>query len=535
MSISTRQRFWVVAIILCLSSIPLATHLWIQIFPPQGAVPTGVHTGDSAHHLVCMRAVRTHFHSPYATCRAEMGTQDGRYFANPLFLLYVVLGFLSHGIGMSDFLFLGLVNSIGGALYLWAVYYFLRRIAPQQAFHAFLLFVFGGGLGGLAYVYARGTGLYTSPNFESCFMRFASYELIEGQYIAPLLLMPRLYYTLPLAMGWAALTLFLRIEGDMHSRYKVWAGIGLLLLTASFLNLRLGPMFLLVVLLYMTIGSTHPIRNRLRHFAMLSAPVLLGMLLALGVLHQHPSYIKNVGDVAQGMMKVIPFLTTVFFSGCLAMFGVFSSVSKSFRTHAPSGVRIVRLCECLRPARFGLSGLLWQLVAGGRCSGSRSNVRLGFSGDTSRAPGRVSPACKIKASTQALFLHLDAHVAAAFLFPCDRCFWARGFSAFFTGTLYGLSGDSFVGHCGLRAYFPTCVGTSYCLCLRFAFWRGIDCRCQCIVSRAVGFFEWTGLLFVSALRTDDRCRCTVIGKPAQRDRFDTALVTYCLWRSGGAV
>ncbi len=323
MSMPSYQRFWIIGLILCLSSIPVATHLWIQFFPPQGALPTGVHTGDSAHHLVCMRAVRTHFHSPYATCQAEMGTQDGRYFANPLFLLYVVLGFFSHGIGISDFLFLGFANSIGGALYLWAVYCFLRRVAPQQAFYAFLLFVFGGGLGGLAYVYARGSGLYAAPGFESYFMRFASYELIEGQYIAPLLLMPRLYYTLPLAMGWAALTLFFRIEGDRQRRYIVWTGIVLLLLVASFLNLRLGPMFLLVLLLYMAIGSTHPIRNRLRHFVMLSAPVLLGMLFALGVLHQHPSYIKNVSDVAQGMMKVIPFLTAVFFAGCLAVLGIF--------------------------------------------------------------------------------------------------------------------------------------------------------------------------------------------------------------------
>jgi len=311
-----RAPYWVWLIVIALACIEPLTHVWIACCPPENTVPTGAHTGDSAHHLVCMRMFETGFHSPFATCQSPQGTHHFGFFAPPLFLLYGVLGVVQRAVGADPFLFLGLANGLGGALYLAAAYLFLREAVPRHAHRAFLLFTLGGGLGGALFLLTGALGLHATPQFEEYFRRYAHYELIEGPHLSPVLHMPRLYYTLSLAMALGGLAAFIRAQRDGRLRPALFAGA--LLFAATWVNLRLGPLAWVIAALYLACQVDRPWRDRLRWAGALAVPVALGAAVAWKMIAMSPAYAGNLVETVRMAMWLSPFVSaTVFY--CLVV------------------------------------------------------------------------------------------------------------------------------------------------------------------------------------------------------------------------
>ena len=347
---------WVWLVIAALACIEPLTHVWIAHFPPAGTVPTGMHVGDSGHHLICMRMFETGFHSPFAKDAPPYGTHHFGFFAPPLFLLYGVLGLIRRALGVDAFLFLGLANGVGGALYLASAYAFLRAVVPRHANRAFLLFALGGGLGGVLFVVTGALGLHAAPAFEEYFRRYAHYGLIEGPHLSPVLLTPRLYYTLPMALALGGLTAFVRVgrwptlraarecgrrrsrrqpkaqgggkqspgfwdatdsapEGrqqPMRTRHLVVAGA--LLFCATFINVRVGPVAWVIAALHLACRTDRPGGERLRLGVGLAAPVALGAALASAMIGLSPAYSANLIATVKMSMWLSPFVSaTVFY------------------------------------------------------------------------------------------------------------------------------------------------------------------------------------------------------------------------------
>ncbi|MBI2426129.1 MAG: hypothetical protein HYV27_25120 [Candidatus Hydrogenedentes bacterium] len=302
-----RPRLWpVVLAIAVLASIEALLHLWIQFAPPDGCVPTGMHTGDSGHHLLSMRAFGNGLHSPFATCRADDGGNGFGYFAVPIFLLYAMLGEVGRAVTTNDFLFLGFANGIAAALYLTAVYRFLVAAAPRYGRTAFFLFALGGGIGGPLYLAARFFGIADTPGFEQGFMRAALYTLIEGQYPAPYLQFARFYYTLPLAFGFWSLKVFvdaLRIPCTKHALFA-----GILLCFPAFFNLRLGPLFQMVALLYLVSQPGITVRAAWAYFRPYLILGLLATFAGWWCMQLHPAYGANVRAVTSSVALFLPLL-----------------------------------------------------------------------------------------------------------------------------------------------------------------------------------------------------------------------------------
>ncbi len=319
------MKNWMVAVIIgMLAAVEPITHLWIACRPPEGAVPTGMHTGDSGHHILCLRAFATNFYSPFATCESPHGANHAGYFATPFFLLYAVMGELGRLLRINEFIFLGLLNGVGGALYLTAAFFLFREIIPQHRHKAFLLFSLGGGLGGAAYLLTGALGLHAHPAFEQNFLRFAWYELIEGQHLSPLLLMPRFYYTVPMALGFGALALYLYAD-----RRGAWRPLALsfpLLACATFINPRLGPMLGLAAALHALAASQRPAAARLRALAVLAVAMGAGGGGAWLILRENPVYTGNVAQVTQQVIRLIPLLSATVWLGLAAAPAFFRSV-----------------------------------------------------------------------------------------------------------------------------------------------------------------------------------------------------------------
>ena len=314
MEVSTQEKRFpitILLVIIALAAIEPLTHAWIYYATPDGAVPTGAHTGDSAHHILCMRSFENGLHSPFATTKAADGPHSFRYFAAPLFLLYGLVGEVGRLLHVHEFLFLGIANGLGVAFLLLMTYRFLRDVFPRLATHAFFLYALGGGLGGILFLITGLFGTHTSPAFDTMFQRFAWYELIEGPHLSPVLLMARLYYTLPLGLAVAALTAL--IQADRIRCAKKAAFSCLLLFAATFLNMRVGPMVWLVVLLYLLSAATGKRTQRVRLALAVSAAVFFGVAASWILLRAHPSYRENVVDVTVAVMRIIPFLSATIF------------------------------------------------------------------------------------------------------------------------------------------------------------------------------------------------------------------------------
>ena len=290
---------WPYAVIAAYALLPPLVHWWVAAGPLEG-VFTGVHTGDSAHHLVCMRALETGFESPFATCRDAYGPQSWRYFAAPLFMLYAVVGELGRLLGFAPFTWLGIANGIGAGLYLLAVWRLLWLAVPALAARAFLLFTLGGGLGGAAYLVCLAFGATDAPGLA----RFVKYELIEGQFLAPWTQVFRLYYTLPLALAFHALALLVETSRMRCAKHLVFAAC--VAFAAAFLQSRVGLMLGITGLLYCaTAASSVP---RARYGAVFGAGPAAGLVAGYALMAQHPAYLANVSAVTRSVTEFLPLL-----------------------------------------------------------------------------------------------------------------------------------------------------------------------------------------------------------------------------------
>ncbi len=308
---SSRPRIpaWVWGIILALASIEPLTHVWLACFPPPGTASTGLHTVDSVNYLHHMRMFETGFRSPFATCRAPHGEQYAGYFATP-FWFFGLIGLVGRLLRLDDFLMLGLANGAGAALYLLAAYVFIREVMPKRANLAFSLFAVGGGLGGLLYLVTGLLSLHDAPAFESYFMRFAYYELCERTYLAPHLLLPRLHYTLPLAIGIYGLTRFIR--GVRKGRFPGTFSMGLIFV-GGLLNARTGAMLGGVAALYVLCLPGGSWRRRFELATRYAVPAGLGVGAALALLRANPTFAVNALELGRLSLWVSPFLSVVFF------------------------------------------------------------------------------------------------------------------------------------------------------------------------------------------------------------------------------
>ncbi len=304
--VSARTPWWIFAIIGALAAIPPLQHAWVWYFPPEGFVPTGMLTGDNAHQILSMRAFANGFYSPFASCDAPDGQLSWRYFATPFFMLYGIVGELGRMLWLHEFLWLGIANGLCGAIYLWCAWRFLRVAAPDLARTAFLLFTLGGGLGGIVYLACMITGATSRPLFERAFFRFAQYGLIEGQYLSPLLHFYRLYYTVPLALGLAALTALIEAQRMRCRQHLFFACF--LAFFCGLIQLRVGVMVAVIGLIIVEKPTATAWLNNLRLTLPFAAVGGLGCLLGALLISQHPNYQGNVSGVTRDAIHFLPFV-----------------------------------------------------------------------------------------------------------------------------------------------------------------------------------------------------------------------------------
>lgn len=238
---SPRPARWVYFLIAGIALVEPATHLWLKYGLTGDAAHSGLHIGDTPFFLTDMRIFTNGFFSPYVPCGSSEGSNNPSLFALPHHWVYGALGWIAHQVHLDPFLALGFANGLAGAFYLWMALRFFRYVIPDRANLAFVLLCCGGGIGGLVWLGALPLGMHGYPQFESWFHRFARYELIEGPFLLPSLVMPRLYYTIPMGIGFAALMAFIDSTGRDH---PIPGKKSMLLqFLCTYLNARVGMLF----------------------------------------------------------------------------------------------------------------------------------------------------------------------------------------------------------------------------------------------------------------------------------------------------
>ncbi|MCH8205074.1 MAG: hypothetical protein IID09_07900 [Candidatus Hydrogenedentes bacterium] len=311
MSIGDRTPKWVYALMLVLASLPPASHFWIANYPPSDVVPTGLSNSDSAIYLQAMRMLANGFYSPYATCKALGGPNDIAYLPMPFHWLYALMGAVADWVQADDFLFLGMMNGVFGAVYLLVVYRFLKVAAPRQADLAFLLFALGGGLGGLLYAVTGVFHLHGNDAFETYFWRAAMYELVEGPYLSPILHMPRLYYTLALSLCLGGLTALIRAIKTQCNRHLGFAS--LLLCLGAIAHVRLGGFAWAIAMIYLLGGAQALGKERLRAAVCVTLAVAGAFGLFAAISLAHPVFMRNTGVLVRESMWVTGFISVAAF------------------------------------------------------------------------------------------------------------------------------------------------------------------------------------------------------------------------------
>lgn len=306
-----RVPWWVWVIILALSITQPLLLFWIRYAPPEGLVSTGLHIPDSALFLYSMRMFQNGFESAYATCQSTEGLRGIAFYSVPHLWLYGVLGLIGKLIHADYFLLYGFASGFGALCYLLAVYAFLHEAVPKQAKLAFALFSLSGGLGGILYMVTGYLGLHDAPGFEEVFRRFAVYELFEGPHLLPVLLFPRFYYTLSMALCFAALTAFMGDVRTSHERNIPWTT--LLFPLGVFIDMRFGVFTMGIALLFLIAQTDMSFGDRLNRAVALAVRFLLGALPALSLMRVNPAVITNHLQVTNMAMWLSPFVAVALF------------------------------------------------------------------------------------------------------------------------------------------------------------------------------------------------------------------------------
>jgi hypothetical protein len=305
-----RPPRWVLLIILILASIDPVMHEVNARFPPEATVATPSHTLDTIIYHTAMVHAFPPYNSPYALWNDPGGGQGLANYALTFHHLYAAIGWLGGQFGVAPLTSLGIANGLSVMLYLYFVWVFLCLAVPRLANVSFLLFAAGGGLGGLAYLAALATGFTEHPEFASYFQRYFYYELCEGPRAQPFLMVTRLYYTLGLAFGFAGLAAFIYHASGRPGRY-LYAG-AMLLVAASLINFRVGPMLLGVAILYTLDLRGVPCGRKVYQGAVLCVGTATGCAAALALMRLNPEMVSGVTDSMRSALWLSPYASATF-------------------------------------------------------------------------------------------------------------------------------------------------------------------------------------------------------------------------------
>ncbi|MBL7645702.1 MAG: hypothetical protein JNK74_05860 [Candidatus Hydrogenedentes bacterium] len=300
---------WALAVMAFIGLIDPVSHGIIRHFPPEGAAPTGGHTVDTIFYLAGMEHAHPPWTSPYTLCGEPYTEGDISLFAIPFHHLFGAVGTIGDWLHIEPFYMIALANGACAAFYLYAVYCFLVLVVPRLAGRAFLLFSLGGGLGGLLYLLTAPR--HSHPDFGVYFQRYFMYELNEGARFQPWLMAARLYYTLPFGLAFLGLAAFWR---GLESGRRVDGIVATMLLALpAFINMRLGPMFWMVLVL---LACCHPVAPWRRRIAW-SGVALIGTSIGLGasawMISLNPQLVENVARSQRTALWFSPIVSATFF------------------------------------------------------------------------------------------------------------------------------------------------------------------------------------------------------------------------------
>ncbi|MDZ4861567.1 MAG: hypothetical protein SGI88_21550 [Candidatus Hydrogenedentes bacterium] len=344
------------------------THVMVQYCAPRDVVPTGLHKPDSAIFIHSMNMFQTGFHSPYATCKSAIGAYSPEFFPAPFHWMYGIVGVVGKFVGIGPFMALGIANGAGAFCFLLAVYHFFRATVPTRSGMAFIFYTCSGGLGGPLYMLCAMFGITDSSTFPAQFYRFAIYDLVEGSNLASYLLFTRLYYTLPLALGFAGLTTFIGARSFKCPYHLLFAW--LLLFAATFVNPRFAPALWIIASLHGAQYASKPMRE-----AILAAiPIAGGGFAAILFMTRSPLFITNTGALVQQAMWPTAFLSAGFPLLLIAAFAVARNAA-----NARLSIRIVCGGAAGYLAAFALLFLAHQIYYGSLLRGTDHAAALAVS------------------------------------------------------------------------------------------------------------------------------------------------------------
>ncbi len=252
---------------------------------------TGLHTPDSMFFLLAMRMFETDLYSPFATCQSALGDSGLPFYPLPFHWMYGIFGAIGRLLHLPVFQYFAWINAAGFLAYCAAVYTLYRVVSPQNANRAMTIFLVGGGLGGVLFVITGVMGLHDAPDFETNFGRFARYQLLEGATLLPALQAGRLYYTLPRALGVAAIALLVIATRRKSMRGTVLAAT--VLASSTLANMNLGVMAFIVTMFYLVFGSSAEARFRLSAAGLLFVATAGPWAFSFWMVTQSPTYLED--------------------------------------------------------------------------------------------------------------------------------------------------------------------------------------------------------------------------------------------------
>jgi hypothetical protein len=280
--------------------------------------------------LAAMRMFETDLYSPFATCKSELGDSGLPFYPLPFHWMYALFGALGRFLRLPEFHYFAWINAAGFLSYCVAVFALFRVVSPRHAVRAMTVFLLGGGLGGVLFVMTGIAGLHDAPNFEMNFGRFARYQLIEGATLLPTLQAGRLYYTLPRALGIAAVVLLIIATRKQSMRGTIAAAAVLALGTLA--NMNLGAMACIVAMFYLFAGPDASGAFRWRSAGIILAAMAVPWIFSIWMVSQSPTYLEDARSNAAQALWFGPLV-------CASLFHV-AAAAPAIRRLTPSLPRI---------------------------------------------------------------------------------------------------------------------------------------------------------------------------------------------------
>lgn len=327
--------WWLVGLCLALAAIEPIIHASIEYFPPEGSVHTGLHTPDSMFFLLAMRMFETDLYSPFATCKSALGDHGLAFYPLPFHWMYGMFGALGTWLRLPTFQYFAWINAAGFLAYCAAVYALFRVVSSQHATRAMVIFLLGGGLGGVLFVMTGIVGLHDAPNFEMNFGRFARYQLLEGATLLPALQAGRLYYTLPRALGVASVAILIVATRRRSVRVTTIAAAVLALSTLA--NMNLGAMACIVAMFYLFLGPDASGRFRWASAAILLVATAVPWAFSLWMVSQSPTYLEDARTNAAQALWFGPLVCAAFLHTAAAV----PAIHRATRTLSWAGQGLV--------------------------------------------------------------------------------------------------------------------------------------------------------------------------------------------------